>query len=67
MNKNEMKMKMNTIINKYVENAEVVDELIKYVESAKIKYVLAEIDKYKTCEYSPEDIKMIKDIYFYFG
>lgn len=65
-NRNELLNRLELIIYSYIENESFAKELIKHIESLKIKYVLAELDKNKNREYSVEDIELIKDIYFHY-
>lgn len=65
-NTNDLLKKLELIIYCYIEDKEFAKELVKYIEPKKIKYVLAELDKYKKKSYSVEDVELIKDIYFYY-
>lgn len=66
MNKNELKDKLRYLVTEYIEDEEHILEIIKYVDNSKAKYVLGEIDRHKTREYSRDDKETIKDIYFYY-
>lgn len=66
MNKNELLKKLEVIIYNYIEDETFANELIKFIESTKIKYVLSELEINKKKDYIFEDKELIKDIYFYY-
>ena len=53
------------LIEKYVPDREDLKKLI-CDDADSTKYILVQIGKYKSSEYTDEDIEMIKDIVFYY-
>lgn len=53
------------LIEKYMPDREDLKKLICDGADS-TKYILVQIDKYKSSEYTDEDIEMIKDIVFYY-
>lgn len=66
MDKIELLKRLEEILKQYIENEEIAEELIKYIEPLRIKYILGELDRNKTKDYSDQDKEVIKDIYFYY-
>lgn len=66
MDKGELFLNLKKLIDYYIENKEVANELISEIEPSKVKYILGELDEKKIKEYSAEDKEVIKDIFFYY-
>ena len=66
MNNTDLIVNLEGLIKRYIDDKDVVKELIKNIEPSKVKYVLGEIDKYRSKEYSSGDKDLLKDIYFYY-
>ncbi len=66
MCKDELLRGLKEIIRFHVEDKELADELIRYVESSKIKYVVHELDRLKISDFNLEEKELLKDIYFNF-
>lgn len=62
----ELKEKLVYLVTEYIEDNELVSEIMKYVDNPKAKYVLGEIERHKSKEYSIADKEIIKDIYYYY-
>jgi hypothetical protein len=58
---------LRRIIESYVADAEKKEELLSEVVSTKVKYVLAELEKYRSHEVTEADGEIIKDLFFHFG
>ena len=66
MDKIELLKRLEEMLKQYIEDEEVAEKLIKDIEPFRIKYILGELDRNKTKDYSSEDKEVIKDIYFYY-
>lgn len=65
MNVKQLQQNLIYLIEKYISDREDLKKLIcEDADSA--KYILAQIDKYKSCEYTDDDMELIKDIVFYY-
>ena len=53
------------LIEKYISDREDLKKLI-CDDTDSAKYILVQIDKYKSSEYTDDDIEMIKEIVFYY-
>ncbi len=65
MNKEELKLNLTYLINKYVDEKE---ELFKYLDRCDkcTKYFLSEIELRKIRELETKDLKIVKDIAYYY-
>ncbi len=66
MCKDELLRVLEEIIRCHVGDKEIANELIRYVESLKIKYVIHELDRLNINDFSLEEKELLKDAYFYF-
>lgn len=67
MNKIELYDNMVKLVDNYIEDKEQSVKLIGEISSTKVKYVLSELDRLKTKEYTIEDRALIKDIVYHYG
>lgn len=65
MNREEIILKVEYLVEKYVPERKDLVELIKE-DIDSVKYILAEIGRYKTREYDNNDKEIIKDIAFFY-
>ena len=61
-----MQNELIKLIEKYIPNRNDLKDLIME-DTDSVKYILAEIDRYKTDVYDQQDLEVIKDIFFYWG
>ena len=66
MNKDELRRSLRVLIEEYIDDKDYALELIATLADPKAKFILAEIDRRKTKDYSPELRNMMKDIAFYY-
>lgn len=67
MNKEQLIANLEGLIKRYINDQDIINKLIKNIEPSKTKYVLGELDRNKSKDYSSKDRNLIKDIYFYYG
>lgn len=65
MDSDQLKTNIAYLVDKYAPNRIDLKELI-INDLGCVKYILAEIDMEKKCEYAREDIDLIKDIAYYY-
>lgn len=66
MNKYELQSNLNYLVNKYIWDEGLREQLKVQISNGKAKFLLAEIDRNKVMPYSDSDIELIKDISFFF-
>jgi hypothetical protein len=65
-NETDLLQSLRRIIESYVADAEKKEELLSEVVRPKVKYVLAELEKYRSHEITEADRETIKDLFFHF-
>ncbi len=65
MNETEVIMKIEYLLRKYLPEREDLTELVRK-DTDSIKYVMAQISRYKKKEYDNDDRDIIKEIAFYY-
>lgn len=65
MNNEEIQSNMEYLLNKYIPERQDLKKLIKE-DFGCVKYILAGIDLHKKQEYADDDLKLIRDIVFYY-
>lgn len=65
MNDKEMILKIEYLVKKYIPERKQLIELVKK-DADSIKYILAEMDRYKRLEYANDDLELIQDIVFFY-
>lgn len=68
MEKKELNAKIIYLINKYIADKTKREDLINLFNEDidSVKYILAELDKFKIYKYNDEDLEIIKDIVYYY-
>lgn len=68
MEKKELNEKIIYLINKYIADKTRREDLINLFNEDidSVKYILAELDKFKIYQYDDEDLEIIKDIVYYY-
>jgi hypothetical protein len=66
MNKDKLTANLNYLVDKYIIDEKVKGELQEHINNHKAKFVLGEINRNKTKDYTDVDKEIIKDIYFYY-
>lgn len=66
MNKEELLVNLEYLLEKYIVDYQTKIRLIEHFEISQLKFVLAEIDINKSCDYDAADRDFLKDIYFYY-
>ena len=66
MDKDSMQSAVIKLIEKYIPDRNDLKELIKE-DTDSVKYIVAEIDRYKTKSYEEVDLDIIKDVFFFWG
>lgn len=66
MNNKQMQSNIEYLLNKYIPERQDLKKLVKK-DFGCVKYILAEIDMHKTQDYADEDLKLIRDIAFYYA
>lgn len=62
----ELRINLNKLIEEYIDDENIVSTLKATLIEPKAKYVLVEIERNKTKEYSPESKALIQEIAFYY-
>lgn len=65
MNRSEYILNLTYLIEKYVVDVSVRAKLISEIKEYDVKYMLSQLDKLKSKEYSECDRNLIKDIFHY--
>ncbi len=66
MNKEQLRNNLKYLVDKYIEDKVVREELQVYIDNNKAKYILGEVDKKRKIDYTNPDRELIKVIYFNF-
>lgn len=66
MDHNTLKLNLEYLLEKYVKDQAIKHMLEDFIDMAKAKHVLREIDRNKSEDYSDSDRQLLKDIYFFY-
>lgn len=66
MDKEKLRELLTTLIEEYIEDRELVTNLVATLDDPKAKYILGEIDLNKSKQYSIESKKILQEIAFYY-
>ena len=66
MNKEELLINLEYLLEKYIIDYQTKIKLKEHLEISEVKFMLAEIDINKSCDYDDADRDILKDIYFYY-
>lgn len=66
MDKGKLREQLKHLIDEYIEDVELAENLINTLEDPKAKYVLSVIELNKSKDYSSESKSIIEDIAFYY-
>lgn len=62
----ELRIHLNRMIEEYIDDTILIRSLVATLNEPKAKYVLTEIERNRTKEYSPESKTLIQEISFYY-
>jgi len=62
----ELRIHLNRLIEEYIDDKILIRSLVATLNEPKAKYVIAEIERNRTKEYSPESKTLIQEIAFYY-